>query len=383
MLKLYDHNAYTKKFTATVLSCEKADVGYKILLDQTAFFPTAGGQEFDPGTLNSNPVLDVFEENKNIYHITEHPIEPGTEVAGEIDWNVRFRKMQHHTAEHIVSGIVHQLFGYENTGFHLSDKDATVDYGGIISPEELLMIEKKANEAIWKNIPITAVYPPEEELSKIPYRSKLDLTEDVRIVTIDGIDICACCAPHVKFTGEIGLIKLFGLMHHRGGVRLSLICGSDALSDYQEKAENSLLISNLLSAKQSEIFDATNRIYNELAAKKQKIAVLSKQLALQKAELLCKTDGNICTFCDFDTDAMRILANEGKKICKIFAALSGNDESGYNFIIASEQVNLRECAKEITSVLSGRGGGCADMIQGFFKSTREEIENFFKNYEVK
>lgn len=382
MIKLYDRDAYIKKFNATVVSCEKLDFGYKILLDRTAFFPTAGGQEFDTGTINSEPVLDVFEENKNIYHILEKPMEVGTEVVGEIDWDVRFRKMQHHSAEHIVSGLAHTLLGYENVGFHLSDKEVTIDYDKVMTPDELLFLERKANEAIWKNIPITAVYPPEEELSKIPYRSKLELTEDVRIVTIDGIDICACCAPHVKNTGEIGVIKLFGLMHHRGGVRLSMICGPDALYDYEEKAENALLISNLLSAKQSEIFDATNRIYQDLAEKKQKIATLSKQLALQKAELLCETSGNLCVFDDLDTDAMRTLANEGKKKCSIFAILSGNDEDGYSFIIASEKVNLRDCAKDITSALSGRGGGSADMIQGTFRATKTQIENFFENYEA-
>lgn len=382
MIKLYDQDAYIRSFTAKVLSCEKAENGYKILLDRTAFFPTAGGQEFDPGTINGCPVLDVFEENKNIYHVLETPVNTGAEVTGEIVWDVRFRKMQHHTAEHIVSGIVHSLFGFENTGFHLSDSEATVDYGGVLSPEELLLVEKKANEAVWQNLAVTAVYPPQEELSSISYRSKLELTEDVRIVTIDGIDVCACCAPHVKRTGEIGVIKLSGLMHHRGGVRLSLICGDNALADYEEKAESALKISNLLSAKQSEIFEATSRVLAELSEKKQKIAALSKQLALTKAALISETDGNICVFeKDFDTDSLRILANEGKKKCNgIFAAFSGDDICGYSFIMASANVNLRNAAKDITSALSGRGGGSEDMIQGFAKASRTEIEDFFEGY---
>lgn len=383
MIKLYDQDAYIRKFTATVTSCEKVDSGYRILLDRTAFFPTAGGQEHDTGTINGYPVLDVFEENKNIYHLLESPICVGDEVTGEILWDVRFRKMQHHTAEHIVSGIVHSLFGFENTGFHLSDTEATVDYGGVLSWDELLLVEKKANEAVWQNLTVTAVYPPENELSSIPYRSKLELTEDVRIVTICGIDICACCAPHLKQTGEIGVIKLGGLMHHRGGVRLSLICGDNALADYEEKADSALKISNLLSAKQSEIFDATSRVFQELGEKKQKIAALSKQIALLKADKIFKTEKNICAFeNDFDTDSMRILANEGKKKCNIFAVMSGDDHIGYNFILASERVDLRVRAKEITSALSGRGGGSCDMIQGHFSAKKAEIEEFFQGYEV-
>lgn len=384
MIKLYDQDAYMRKFTATVLSCEKTDTVFKVLLDRTAFFPTAGGQEHDTGTINSLQVLDVFEENKNIYHILPDSVTPGDEVTGEIEWDVRFRKMQHHTAEHIVSGIVHSLFGYENTGFHLSDSEATVDFSGVLSPEELLLVEKKANEAVWQNLRVTAVYPSPQELSSMSYRSKLELTEDVRIVTICGVDTCACCAPHVLMTGEIGMIKLGGLMHHRGGVRLFLICADNALADYEEKADSALKISNLLSAKQGEIFQATSRICAELAEKKQKISVLSKEIALLKAERLCETEGNICVFeNDFDTDAMRILANAGKKKCNIFAVLSGKEDAGYNFIIASDKVDLKSRAKDITSALSGRGGGSADMIQGFFGAKQEEISEFFQNYEVK
>lgn len=385
MIKLYDQDAYMRSFTAKVLSCERVENGYKILLDRTVFFPTAGGQAFDPGAINGFPVLDVFEENKNIYHILEAPVNVNDEAYGEIVWDIRFRKMQHHTAEHIVSGIVHSLFGFENTGFHLSDCEATVDYGGVLSPEELLTVEKKANEAVWQNLAVTAVYPPPEELSAISYRSKLVLTEDVRIVTVDGIDACACCAPHVKRTGEIGVIKLMGLMHHRGGVRLSLICGDSALYDYEEKAENALKISKLLSARQSEIFDATSRVLTELSEKKQKISTLSKQLALTKAALIPETTGNICIFeKDFDTDSLRILANEGKKKCGgIFAAFSGDDSCGYSFIMTSAGVNLRDVAKDITSAVSGRGGGSASMLQGFAKATKSEIEQFFEGYEVK
>lgn len=384
MIKLYDQDAYIRKFTAKVLSCEKTDAGFKVLLDRTAFFPTAGGQEHDTGTINSLQVLDVFEENKNIYHILPDYVTPGDEVTGEIEWDVRFRKMQHHTAEHIVSGIIHSLFGFENTGFHLSDSEATVDFGGVLSHEDLLQVEKKANEAVWQNLQVTAVYPTQDELSAIAYRSKLELTEDVRIVTICGIDSCACCAPHVMRTGEIGVIKLGGLMHHRGGVRLSLICADNALSDYEEKAESVLKISNLLSAKQSEIFEATRRIYEELAEKKQKISALSKEIAMLKAEKLSETEGNICVFeNEFDTDAMRILANAGKKKCNIFAVLSGNEKNGYSFVLASEKVDLRIRAKDITSALSGRGGGSADMIQGFFGAKQKEILKFFQTYEVK
>ncbi len=380
MIKLYDENSYLSEFKATVTGCEPCRDGFRITLDQTAFFPTAGGQDSDTGTIDGEPVINVEIENDIIYHTVKKPLAIGAAVKGKIDWKVRFRKMQHHSAEHIVSGLAHTLLGAENVGFHLSDKEVTIDYDRVLSAEEILMLERAANEAVQKNIEITAVYPTDEELEKINYRSKLELTENIRIVTIDGVDVCACCAPHVKSTGEIGVIKLKDVMHHRGGVRMRMICGNDALFDYENKYENALRISNLLSSKQEEIADSVERIISEFAEQKQKNAQLIKQLMVLKAEKIPDSDQSVCIFeDDIDADGMRILANEGKAKCKTIAVLCGNDKAGYSYVIASKKENLREKARDINSALGGRGGGREDMIQGFFGSTREEIERYFMN----
>ncbi len=380
MIKLYDKDSYIKEFNAEVVSCEKTADGYRVLLDQTAFFPTAGGQDCDSGTLGGERVLRVEIEDEKVYHILEKPIEVASPVEGKIDWDARFRKMQHHTAEHIVSGLAHTLLGAENVGFHLSDTEVTIDYNIELSSEEVLQLERAANRAVWQNVAVTAVYPAEEELAKIKYRAKLDLTENVRIVTIDGIDTCACCAPHLKSTGEIGVIKLKDVMRHRGGVRMRMICGLDALCDYEEKCESVLKISNLMSARQSEVAEATERIMAELSEQKQKNAALSKSLAMQKAEQLPKTDANICIFeNDLDADALRTLANVGKMRCGgVFVVCSGSDEAGYSYIIAAQNQELGDKVREINAALSGRGGGRGDMVQGRFSAKRAEIEKYFE-----
>lgn len=381
MIKLYDIDSYTKEFTAKVISCEKnGDNGYRIILDQTAFFPTAGGQECDTGVIGNEQVLEVIIENEIVTHITENPIEVDETVNCRIDWDARFRKMQHHSAEHIVSGIATRIFNCNNVGFHLSDKDVTIDYDKEFAESDLLLLEQKANEAIWNNLRIDARYPDDDELPKIPYRAKLDLTENVRIVTIPGIDICACCAPHVKMTGEIGVIKLKDMMRHRGGVRIRMICGGDAFSDYQEKAKSVLAISNLLSARQEEVAEATENSLSQIADKNRRIAELSRELAILKAASIPETDGNIVIFEDnSDTETLRLLANLlKKKTPKLACVLSRNAERGYSYIIASEKVNLRELSKDINSSLSGRGGGREDMIQGSFLASKEEIERFFE-----
>lgn len=383
MIKLYDTNSYTKEFTAKVVSCEKNDInGYRIILDQTAFFPTAGGQTCDTGVIGNEQVLDVIIENEIVIHVTKNPIPVGETALCKIDWDVRFRKMQHHSAEHIVSGLATKMFTCNNVGFHLSDKEVTIDYDREFTEEELLLLEQKANEAIWANLEIDCRYPSDEELSKIQYRSKLDLTENVRIVTIPGIDICACCAPHVARTGEIGIIHLRDMMRHRGGVRIRMICGFDALSDYEEKAKSVFLISSLLSAKQEEVAEATENLLLQIADKNRKLSEMSKELAFLKAQSISETKRNICIFEDSsDTETLRFLANLiKKKTPKLACVLSGNESGSYSYIIASENVNLKEISKEINVSLTGRGGGREDMISGSFSASKEEIEKFFEEF---
>lgn len=383
MIKLYDIDSYTKEFSATVTACDQdLDGNYRVILDKTAFFPTAGGQTCDTGVIGAQDVLDVIIENEIIIHILKNPIAVGDEVNCRIDWDVRFRKMQHHSAEHIVSGIATKIFNCNNVGFHLSDKEVTIDYDKEFTESDLILLEQKANEAVWDNLEIDARYPDPCDLPNIPYRAKLDLTENVRIVTIPGIDICACCAPHVKRTGEIGVIHLKDMMRHRGGVRIRMICGRDALLDYEEKAKSVLAISNLLSAKQEEVADATEKLLSQITDRNQKIAALTKELAVLKLEKVKKNDGNICIFEEnADNDTLRLLANLGKeKAGGVFCAFSGNDESGYSYVIVSKEINLKECAKEINTALSGRGGGREDIIQGSFSATKEEIEKYFGDF---
>lgn len=382
MIKLYDIDSYINEFDATVISCEKTIDGYRVILDKTAFFPTAGGQTCDTGVIGEEKVLDVIIENEIVIHITKNPVNIGETVHCSINWDERFRKMQHHSAEHIVSGIATRIFNCNNVGFHLSDKEVTIDYDRELTESDLLLLEQKANEAVWNNLEIDARYPELSELPNIPYRAKLDLTENVRIVTIPGIDICACCAPHVKRTGEIGIIHLKDMMRHRGGVRIRMICGRDALSDYEEKAKSVLQISNLLSARQEEVAEATENLLLQIADRNRKIAELSRELSVIKAESVPETTGNICIFEDNkDTETLRLLTNLlKKKTPKLACVLSGNASGGYSYIIASEKVNLREIAKDINSALSGRGGGREDMIQGSFLASREEIEKYFEDF---
>ena len=379
--KLYYKDSYIKVFTAKVIDCSKNEKGYyEIILDKSAFFPEGGGQSADTGKIDGIEIIDV-QENKDgtIVHISGKEAEIGKEVKCEIDFDKRFRKMQNHSGEHIVSGLINKIYGFDNVGFHLGSIDVTMDYNGILTREDLLKIEYLANEACVKNIEIKQKFPKSEELCELTYRSKLDITENVRIVDIDGYDSCACCAPHVKRTGEIGIIKLLDFIKYKGGVRVHMKCGFDAIDDYNDKYTNVSEIAQNLSAKQSETAIAVERLIKELSDKKHDYAELYKKYITEKINSLENKDGNLLYFDeDLENEAMRTAANIGRSKCTgVFCVLSGNDDNGYRFIMTSEKTDLREFVKNIDLELSG--GGSELMQQGKCKNKKEEIEKAFSN----
>ncbi|MGN1411063.1 MAG: alanine--tRNA ligase-related protein [Oscillospiraceae bacterium] len=376
--KLFD-DGHLKTFDATVLSCEPLKKGFGVILDKTAFFPEGGGQLADVGTLNHAKVSDVKIKNEIITHIVDKPLEVGSTVHGEIDWNIRFRRMQNHSGEHIVSGIIHSMFGYDNVGFHMGTNEVTLDVNGLLTDEDIKTIEYKSNLAVTSNAKVTVTYPSSEVLANLDYRSKLDITENVRIVTIDGYDMCACCAPHVNYTGEIGIIKILDAIHYKGGMRISMLCGLDALEDYSQRNDSILKISALLSAKQKDVFKAVERLNNEIMEQKQISNKLKSQILQIEIDKLKKVNGNLCLFeQDFDMLNIRNLANEGVKFTdNICAVFSGSDDTGYMYVMSSKNIPLRDKAKEINATLKGKGGGSNDMIQGSVSASKSEILSYF------
>lgn len=375
--KLFYQDSHRSTFTAIVQEVRPSGNGYEIILDRTAFFPEGGGQSSDTGSLGGVSVSDVQEIDGKIIHYTDGPLVEGTEVEGCIDWTERFSKMQQHTGEHIVSGLIHKIYGYHNVGFHLGTDSVTLDFNGVVPKEKLHEIEQLANEAVAKNLPVQVLYPTDEELSKISYRSKIEIEGQVRIVVIDGYDVCACCAPHVKQTGEIGLIKLVGMQNYKGGVRISMLCGFRALEDYYQKEKNNREIAVMLSAKEYETAVEVERLQEELAMKKAKIAELERKFLEQKVETLDVSDEIVCLFEETDPVMTRELVNLLlKKGAKMAAIFSGNEREGYRYVLGSRSLDVRKNGKLLNEAFHGRGGGKPEMVQGTVQGKREEIEAF-------
>ena len=405
MKKLYYEDVHMTEFEATVTECtydEKKKI-YKVILDQTAFFPEEGGQIADKGTitfvqngglattkdeaasakkteLESTQVvlLDVHIKNDIIYHYVENEIPVGTVVAGHVDWNQRFDFMQQHSGEHIISGLVNKHFGYDNVGFHLGLQEVTLDFNGVLTLEQLREIELLANQAVWKNLPVDIAYPSSEELQVLEYRSKLDLTENVRIVTIPGCDVCACCAPHVDTTGQIGMIKITNVQSHRGGVRVNILCGNRALNDYTIKQDNAASISAALSVKQDLISDGVARLKEENFKQKEVINRLQATILKNLAKNLPAPEENphaILFVEPMDDIAIRNLINElVPKYSGYVGIFWGNDTEGYRYIVGSSTLDCRELATALREKFGAKGGGKAPMIQGNVTATKEQLE---------
>ncbi len=376
--KLFYEDSHLAEFEATVTACRKSGDHYEVELDRTAFFPEGGGQYADTGMIENVRVLDVQEKDGHIFHITDAPLESGAPVRGKIDWEERFMKMQQHTGEHIVSGIVHARFGYNNVGFHLGSEDCTMDFNGEITREELAEIELEANRAVWKNLEVQAVYPSKEELVSMEYRSKIEIEGQVRIIIIPGYDVCACCAPHVKYTGEIGVIKLVNMQRYKGGVRVTMLCGVRALSDYAVKQREAEEISAMLCAKINEIAGAVSHLKEENASLKYTVTEKERQLVECMADAVPEGKEPVCLFPEnLEGDSMRLLMNrvldQGHCICAVF---HGDEQNGYRYVIGSRESDMRAAVKEFNAAFHGRGGGKPEMVQGTVSGGREEIRRW-------
>ena len=378
MEKLYEANPYLTTFTARVESCVQGKRGFDVALDQTAFYPEGGGQPYDTGVLGGVPVLEVHEREGRVIHTCAQPLEVGSQVEGTIDWARRFDLMQHHSGEHIISGLAHAKWGCDNVGFHMGSDVITIDLNVELNEAQLRELELAANRYIWEDHPMVVTYPSPEELEALEYRSKKALTGRVRITSFPGADTCACCGTHVATSGQVGLVKLLSMQKFRDGVRIELVCGGRALDYMSRVLEQNHQVSNLLSAKPMETGAAVQRMLEENAALKSRIltmedhrfAALAREYA-GKGEVLLFEDG-------LTPDGLRRLCDAILRTCGgRCACFSGQEGEGYKYAVGEKEGDLRAFVKNMNQTLDGRGGGKPGFVQGSVRAGREDIEAFF------
>ena len=379
--RLFEQNPYIQTFQAVVTACEEKKGIFHICLDRSAFFPEGGGQPGDQGRLNDVVVFDTHEKDGNIWHYAKESLEVGQKVVGQLDWALRLSNMQNHAGEHIVSGLIHKKYGFDNVGFHMGSEAVTLDINGELTLEQVMEIEKEANCAIEANVPIDISIPDKETLDSMAYRSKKAIDGDVRIVEIPGYDQCACCGTHPFRTGEIRLIKILSVQNYKGGVRISMLAGNRALEDYNQKHQSVVAISRLLSAKTGEVAEAVERIQKEMGDLKFIMVQIKREWMQMKAAQMVIDKPAVCVVENsLQGNDLREFANLLALRAERVLVLSGNDEQ-MRYVLVDQKNQARELGKEIQNAFNGKGGGSPQMVQGTLSACWLDIKEWFENHE--
>lgn len=394
-IELYYEHPYKTDFEADIISIDVSDVEnntYKVILNQTLFFPEAGGQSCDEGEIifgNITTAVESVQIDKDgiITHYihsfsqldTKSLVDTG--IKGRIDWEHRFSNMQQHSGEHIFSGIVHEKYGYDNVGFHLSDNSVTMDYNGYLSPDDVAGIEALVNKVIADNVGIDCSFPRNNELESIDYRCKGELTGDVRIVEIKGVDICACCCPHVVRTGEIGLLKVISSMKYKGGTRLSILCGFRALKYFSSLQADMNELRVLLSSELSEVVNNVAAIKNERDELKLKLREANKAKLISEIDNLSDSAKALIFTDEVDAksqrEALNYLIERRDNYCGI---LMGDDKKGYSYLIGSNSLDSTLIGERLKESFGAKGGGKKEMIQGFIEAKACDIKALLDSF---
>lgn len=397
---IFDRDPRELSFKARVLSCEErrtaaGESRFAVVLDRTAFFPEQGGQKADRGALGGASLLDAEIHEGVITHLLDAPLELGSEVCGKVDWARRFDFMQQHTGEHILSGLANRLYGAENVGFHLSEREVQLDFSVQLSEAELEALEHAANQAIFRDIPVKAYYPNAEELAALNYRQKKELTGAIRIVELEGVDCCACCAPHVARSSEVGILKILSAMNYKGGTRLYIACGMRAVQDYAARIREAQQLSKLLSAPQGELSAAVVRLQEKAMAAEQRAAETALALILLRAEAAARdkaqtheppkaeADGLCLILPPLPESALQRAVKPLKELFSgVVALFSGDDESGYAFLMFGDSVDWKPFLAELRT-RGGKGGGGKDRVQGRLLCRAKELHTIFHDFVIK
>ena len=387
--ELYYSHPYKTDFEADIISidaCDTKENTYKVILNQTLFFPEAGGQSCDKGEILIGDISATVESVQidkdgiiSHYIYSSSPLNitnlVNTKIKGRIDWEHRFSNMQQHSGEHIFSGIVHEKYGYDNVGFHLSDNSVTMDYNGYLTPDEAYEIEALVNKVIADNVDVICSFPSDTELENIDYRCKVELTGDVRIVEIAGVDICACCCPHVAKTGEIGLLKVISSIKYKGGTRLSILCGFRALKYFSSLQADMNELRTLLSSELGEVVNNVAAIKNERDELKIKLREANKAKLISEIDHLSDSAGALIFTDEVDTksqrEALNYLIERRDNYCGI---LVGDDKKGYSYLIGSNSLDSTLIGERLKESFGAKGGGKKEMIQGFVEARACDIK---------
>ncbi len=385
--KLYLKDSYIFESISEITDVRFFESFIDVALDKTPFFPGGGGQPADEGFIENYPVCSVREDNGIVFHRLENnSFSPkiGDVVSVKLADDIRLERMRAHTGEHLLSGLAHNLFGANNVGFHMDEHCVmTVDFDCCLDTEKLSLLEYNVNQYVMRNLLVTVDTISAEKASELVFRSKIDFDSDIRIVEISGIDKCACCAPHLRSTGEVGSVKILSHCSHRGGVRLTLICGEKAYFEFAKRYAQILNISSMLCSK----YDNADKSVLELVDTNKNLKFEINKLKNTGLNLIADkivVSEIVCEFIDdASIDDLRVIGNRVyNESCKVLYLLSATEEGFYNYCIMSDKLNLKLLIRDMNEKLNGRGGGKGILAQGCFNVDKAAIITYIEELKV-
>jgi alanyl-tRNA synthetase len=358
--KLYRQNAYMKDFQSTVLEVQQNAVR----LEATAFYPTAGGQAFDTGTLNKIAVLETREHNGAIWHTINGSLEVGQQVTGQLDWARRFDHMQQHTGEHLLGQAFFRLERFV-IAVNMEHSVCTLDLDAQTSWDMAMQAEEAVNHAIWSNLPIQSYEVPDTNIHTVPLRRTPKVSGQIRVVQIGDYDYSACGGTHTQTSSEVGMLKILKLERVKSGAtRVYFNCGGRLLSDYRFKHDFVANLGLQFSTALENVPTRTQAVLDELSAAK-------RQLALQKTQLAQYLAASFHSGVVLHELADASMLPELAKICtlrpNLLALLGAKDGDKALLAVACGQ-GVQHHAAELLKIglahIGGKGGGKPELAQG-------------------
>jgi alanyl-tRNA synthetase len=373
--KLYYQDAYIRSFTAKVVTKVKDEVGYFILLDQTAFYPTGGGQPHDVGTIENNAVLNVEEVDGEVRHYLDTELDDeNATVSGIIDWDRRFDHMQQHAGQHILSAAFEQLLGYKTIGFHLGSELLTIDLDtDNLLETEVEKVEGLANRIIIENRSIETKWVTEEDLANYDLRKETKVKEDIRLVIIPDFDYNGCGGTHPKSTGEVQAIKILDWEKQKKKIRVQFVCGNRVIKQLNQKNKVLLELTKLLNAPEIDMQQAIIRLLENVKTKEKELEETLDALLYQEVKSLLgnsKRKKNIVgeVFHNRSVQELqklaRIIVAEEEATIVLFVSQNDNRLQLVCARGSEETVSMKKLIGNALIIINGKGGGSDSFAQG-------------------
>jgi alanyl-tRNA synthetase len=373
-LRLFEQEPYQTEFQAEIIDIKSIEQQTEVVLNQTCFYPESGGQPCDLGEIDHIPVMKVYEEGNTIFHLLDNSLKEKSSVIGKINWERRFDHMQQHSGQHILSQAFVRNLKATTIGFRLCEKYSTIDLDiSVLSDSDVRQVEIEANRVVMSNKPVLIRECQPDDVKDIPFRKPPVVKNKIRVVEIEGYDLVGCCGTHVRYSGEIGLIKIIRIQRYKGGHRVEFLCGWRALSDYCLKSDVVKRISHTMTSGNEDLPELIAQLKQQHKETTNAYHYILQEKLDLEAEMLLSDAENVGLlkivrkiFVNREPSEIEWLAKKLSKREQTVALLGLSSDRGYLFFSCHSglSINVNVIMKKACQLIGGKGGGGSTYAQG-------------------